>query len=131
MPRRNLGDLVGRLPATEAAPAPAEPVAEVAEKPATDMPTKRSAKAEPNATEAPAESAHYLSLVRKDTRLREDQLAALTVHARRLNRAKAGGVRITENTLIRIGVDLLLDRIDTAAGVDEASLKASLNGSAK
>ncbi|TPW78537.1 hypothetical protein FJ658_00960 [Schumannella sp. 10F1B-5-1] len=64
--------------------------------------------------------------MRKDTRLREDQLAALTVHARRLNRAKTGGVRITENTLIRIGVDLLLDRVFNAIGDDEDELRKSL-----
>jgi hypothetical protein len=65
--------------------------------------------------------------MRKDTRLREDQLEALTREARRLNRAKRNnGLRITENTLIRIGVDLLLERIGRAEGDDEDSLRRSL-----
>ena len=70
----------------------------------------------------------YLRMVRKETRLREDQQNLLTVHARRLNRAKAAGTpRITDNTLIRVAVDLLLTRIETARGDDEESLLESLN----
>ena len=69
----------------------------------------------------------YLRLVRKEARLREEQYAALTQHARRLSRARRGqGARITENTLIRIAVDMLLERIDKASGADEAELLESL-----
>lgn len=69
----------------------------------------------------------YLRLVRKETRLRDDQQNQLTVEARRLNRAKAAGTpRITDNTLIRIAVDLLLDRVSRASGDDEASILRSL-----
>jgi len=47
--------------------------------------------------------------VRKECRLRPDQLDALTALARRLNRERRGrGERITENTLIRLAVDALL-----------------------
>lgn len=75
----------------------------------------------------PDETVGYLGFVRKDTRLRADQLEALTVQARRLNRAKRNtGVRITENTLIRVAVDLLLNRMERAAGDDEAALLGSL-----
>ena len=51
----------------------------------------------------------YLTYVRKECRLRPDQLDALTALARRLNRERKGkGERITENTLIRLAVDLFL-----------------------
>lgn len=70
----------------------------------------------------------YLRLVRKETRLREDQQNELTRHARRLNRAKGTGVaRVTDNTLIRVAVDLLLARIERAVGDDEAAILESLN----
>ncbi|WP_264320938.1 hypothetical protein [Zarconia navalis] len=69
----------------------------------------------------------YLTLIRKETRLREDQLDRLTAIARKLNRAKRGGERITENTLIRVAVDLLLDRADVLSGATEAELRDSLS----
>ncbi|HOY80921.1 MAG TPA: hypothetical protein PLB92_02155 [Rhodoglobus sp.] len=69
----------------------------------------------------------YLRFVRKETRLREDQQNQLTLAARRLNRAKAAGTpRITDNTLIRVAVDLLLSRIDKASGDDEVALLESI-----
>jgi hypothetical protein len=73
-----------------------------------------------------AESPKYLTLIRKETRLREDQIDKLTAIARKLNRAKRGGERITENTLIRVAVDLLLDRSESLSGTDEAELLNSL-----
>ena len=55
----------------------------------------------------------YLTYVRKECRLRPDQLDALTTLARRLNRERKGkGERITENTLIRLAVDLLLQQME-------------------
>lgn len=69
----------------------------------------------------------YLALVRKETRLREDQIDKLTAIARKLNRQKRGGERITENTLIRVAVDLLLDRAQSLSGADEAQLLDSLS----
>jgi hypothetical protein len=69
----------------------------------------------------------YLEFERKETRLRPDQLSDLTEHARRLNRMKGtGGQRITENTLIRIAVDLLLADIDRADGSTEERIRRSL-----
>jgi len=54
----------------------------------------------------------YLTYVRKECRLRPDQLDALTALARKLNRERKGkGERITENTLIRWAVDLLLEKL--------------------
>lgn len=70
----------------------------------------------------------YLSLVRKETRLREEQYETLTEYARKLNRAKAPGTgeRITENTLIRIAIDLLLPHLGEMSGNDEAQLRESV-----
>lgn len=68
----------------------------------------------------------YLQLVRKEARLREDQVDDLTLLARELNRQKEGGERITENTLIRVAVDLLLERKGELAGEDEEKLRESL-----
>jgi hypothetical protein len=70
----------------------------------------------------------YLRLVRKETRLREEQYETLTEYARKLNRAKAPGVgeRITENTLIRIAIDLLIPHLSEMSGSDEAQLRNSV-----
>ncbi|WP_211317957.1 hypothetical protein [Deinococcus yavapaiensis] len=74
-------------------------------------------------------SAKYLMLVRKETRLREEQYDELTRLARKLNKRKsktARTERITENTLIRVAIDVLLDRADALNGDDEAALLATL-----
>lgn len=69
----------------------------------------------------------YLTLVRKETRVRDEQLEALTSLTRRLNRQRQGrGERLTENTLIRVAIDLLLDRKDDLRGTTEVELKATL-----
>ncbi|MEL6788103.1 MAG: hypothetical protein AAFO76_11980 [Cyanobacteria bacterium J06607_15] len=69
----------------------------------------------------------YLTLVRKEARLREDQLDSLTSLARSLNRKRKGsGERITENTLIRVAVDLLMNQSDKLQGTTEAELSASV-----
>jgi hypothetical protein len=128
MPRANLSDLLGKVdeqpvestpkppPTVVFEPAAAKPVAAVP----TPLPKPKPA---PRAAVEPL----YLRLVRKEARLREEQYAALTEHARRLSRARRGqGARITENTLIRIAVDLLLERVWTASGTDEAELLRSL-----
>lgn len=80
------------------------------------------------ASQVPAvQAVGYLSFDRKETRLRPDQYAVLTEHARRLNRAKGtGGERITENTLIRVAIDLLLTRADQLQGMDETELRNSV-----
>lgn len=124
MGRANLSDLLGKL--DEPAPAPAAPIVKptVVTKPVAAVP-----KPLPRPKPAPRAATEplYLRLVRKEARLREEQYAALTQHARRLSRARRGqGARITENTLIRIAVDLLLERIDNASGADESELLESL-----
>lgn len=69
----------------------------------------------------------YTDYVRKETRLRRDQIEALAPLARRLNiRRSPTNRRITENTLIRIAVDILLDRQDDLNGQTEAELRRSI-----
>jgi len=132
MPRADLGALLGKVEGATppAPPAVHEPesvdaligVLEPKAKPATAR--SKAPTVAPTVDGGPT----YLRFVRKETRLRGDQQNQLTLHARRLNRAKAPGVpRITDNTLIRVAVDLLLARIDHAAGDDEGSLLESLN----
>lgn len=103
--------------ATKAAPAPAA------------QPAKRSSRAAaPRRDPATAPSVGgYRSYERKEARLRADQYARLTEESRRLNRAKeTGGERITENTLIRVAIDLLLERSDQLAGATEEELRNSV-----
>jgi len=70
----------------------------------------------------------YLTLVRKECRLREDQVESLTRLSRRLNRRRQArtGDRITENTLIRVAVDALLAQEERLAGDSEAELRKSV-----
>ena len=136
MARQSLGDLLGNLddkPALaaviadvpEAEPlAAAEPV-EVVRKP---LKVRAPRQAPTLSGRDESELPTYLRLVRKETRLREDQQNRLTLEARRLNRAKAAVTpRITDNTLIRVAVDLLLERVAQASGDDESSILRSLN----
>ncbi len=69
----------------------------------------------------------YLTLIRKECRFRDDQIDRLTAIARQLNRRRKGGERITENTLIRIAVDLLLSQEEKLSGVTELELLESVS----
>ena len=102
---------------------------------ATDHSEPKSAKAPKSRTAEVRESVAaekleplYLRLTRKDVRFRDEQLTALHLLARRLSKARRGtrGERITDNTLVRVAVDLLLQHGDELAGTDEASLLESL-----
>jgi RNA polymerase-interacting CarD/CdnL/TRCF family regulator len=69
----------------------------------------------------------YLTLLRKEARLREDQTLALARLARQLNRQKRKrGERITENTLIRVAVDLLLSEEGQIRGATEEEIREAL-----
>lgn len=69
----------------------------------------------------------YLTLVRKEARLKELQIEQLTGLSRKLNRQRRGrGERITENTLIRVAIDLLLSRADELTGTTEVELREAL-----
>ena len=103
-------------PTTE--PAPAESPAPAASAPEAPAP----------AAEKPAATtALFEDLVRKECRFRDDQLEDLSRSARRLQRTRlAPGPRITDNTLIRVAVDLLMSRADELQGSTEAEIRASL-----
>lgn len=104
-------------PAALAAPATTEPP----NKPTRRAPTRRT----PPAPES--ERVHYSSLIRKEARLRDDQIESLTLRARKLSRNKASTEpRITDNTLIRVAVDLLLAREADLQGTSEAELRKSV-----
>ena len=138
MARANLGQLLGNAGGKATPQSPK----------ATQVEAPRSARDEPGAkgtstlsTEPPpVQAAHadtvsiddsgpsYLRYVRKETRLREDQQNELTLQARRLNRAKkTQGARITENSLTRVAVDILLTKIERASGDDEDAIRKSIS----
>ena len=102
--------------------------AEQAATPSAPTSTSTEPKASRNPRQPAAEDeAGYLALERKETRLREGQIGELTAHARRLNKAKtAQAPRITENTLIRVAIDMLLSRVDDLQGNTEEDLRRSL-----
>jgi hypothetical protein len=70
----------------------------------------------------------WRTLIRKEARLREDQAEALAALRRRLTAARSDRTEvITDNTLIRIAVDLLLDHADELTGDTEAELCESVS----
>jgi len=101
-----------------AVPADALPV-----KPATPRTkTTRAIQSRARASAGP----RYLELDRKELRIRGDQGDDLTVLTRQLNRARKGeGERITDNTLIRVAIDLLLRDGANLQGTTEADLLRS------
>jgi hypothetical protein len=135
MARADLSAMLGRL---DDEPTPTAPAPEMPATPKKTVPTaakrsgaqasRRKAASKPETSElAEIAGPLYSRLDRKEIRLRTDQYERLTEHSRRLNRAKAGtGERITENTLIRIAIDLLLDRAADLEGSNEAELKDSV-----
>lgn len=91
-------------------------------------------------TDSPSEHAggggaglpRYLQLTRKEARIRKDQANQLAEQVRRLNQARVYregtvGERITDNTLIRVAVDLLLARVDSLSGSTEDELRNSVS----
>ena len=69
----------------------------------------------------------YLTYDRKEARLRFDQVTSLTNLTKLLNRRRKGrGERITDNTLIRVAVDLLLSKADLLEGATEEEIKIVL-----
>ena len=145
MPRQSVADLLSEagqeapvvpavLPsrpappaAAEGAPAPAPPKAPARTRRA---PRPRAARPAPESRTAgvtESQTAKWKGLERKELRLRADQLDELARLRRMLNRQRAGdGERITENTLIRVAVDMLLSRADRLRGTTEDELRKSV-----
>jgi hypothetical protein len=142
-PRRtvNADPAVSRLRRDHRA-APANPMQSVANEGQLDravLPTVPSERPEPpehvgqrTVTPEPAPEPSglpkYLRLVRKEARVREDQFNQLTQLTRQINKARRRqhgvvGERITENTLIRVAIDLLLEHCERLTGVTEEELR--------
>ena len=136
MPRQSVADLLGEVDQAPAvlpprpAPAEAAPAAAV-EKPEPRRPSPRRVARGPRdaGTAGVTESQipKWQRLERKELRLRADQLDELARIRRTLNRQRGGeGERITENTLIRVAVDMLLGRAGKLRGTTEDELRKSV-----
>lgn len=69
----------------------------------------------------------YLTLVRKEARITDDQAQALAVLRRRVAGRRVNKTEpITDNTLIRIAIDLLMERADQLEGDTEEELRRSV-----
>ena len=69
----------------------------------------------------------FAQLARKDARLRDDQVTALAALADAvMRRRRFKAERITENTLIRVAIDLLLAHADRLRGSTEDELRNSV-----
>jgi hypothetical protein len=136
MPRQSVADLLGEVDQAPVVlpprPAPAETAPAAArEKPEPRRPApQRVARAPRDAgTTGVTESQipKWQRLERKELRLRADQLDELARIRRTLNRQRGGeGERITENTLIRVAVDVLLGRAGRLRGTTEDELRKSV-----
>ena len=118
-------------------PGPASAAPVITEEPKPAKKTKatgtkrRATKADaPMVPPPPAEAngrAHYTELIRKELRLHPGQSADLTILTVTLHNAKRGrGERITDNTIMRIALDLLLERKHELKGTTEDELRASV-----
>ena len=92
--------------------------------PATELPISQNSRLTKSET---SEVPKYLTYDRKEARLRFDQVTSLTNLTKLLNRRRKGrGERITDNTLIRVAVDLLLSKADLLEGATEEEIKIVL-----
>lgn len=129
--RRRLANI---LPQGTAVPMPAtqEPAAQETPARNEEAPAKTAAAAtaavETTVTDRPR-GPRFADFERKEARLRQDQLDALDALARKIKRARkpGAGERITDNTLIRVAVDLLLARQDELSGSTEEELRTSVS----
>lgn len=117
----------------EAPAAPSAPAATTSAAPAADpVPVRTPEVTELRSTGRPGAGPKYQQLRRRESRVHHDQADALTLLTRRLNKARRQpdgttvGERITDNTLLRVAIDLLLARSDDLRGTTEAELAASL-----
>lgn len=137
MPKLTVGALLGDQLAQDQATTqvPQSDTSELAKDEVSELPnsyTSEVAKPSPVQEEPPVTPEmrpKYLRLERKDTRLHPGQLDELMRLARRLQKARpqGSGERITENTLIRVGVGLVLslgDALSGATGEEELTARA-------
>ena len=142
MPRQSVADLLSEasqdvpvvpavLPSRPVPPAAAEDAPPKASaRTRRRPPARRAARPVPEVGttgETESQTPKWKGLERKELRLRADQLDELARLRRTLNRQRAGdGERITENTLIRVAVDMLLSRADRLRGTTEDELRKSV-----
>lgn len=89
--------------------------------------TKESPRSLPSRTKEVPQVERFDELERKEARFREDQLDSLERLTKRIKRTRAaGGERITDNTLIRVAVDLLISQGEQLRGSTEAELRKSM-----
>ncbi len=112
---------------------PLKPASEPSEpqQPTTEPAAAEITSATTNTASPPAALPRYLQLIRKESRLRQDQADELSREVRRINQGRQGrhgavGERITDNTLIRVAVDLLLARVGELNGTTEDALRQSV-----
>jgi len=143
MARQSVADLLGEVDQGQAVGAPVLPPKPESEAAAGPLPLtspsrsresmqhrrehgrrdRRPATTEVTESQAPK----WQRLERKELRLRADQLDELARLRRALNRQRGGeGERITENTLIRVAVDVLLGRAGRLRGTTEDELRKSV-----
>jgi hypothetical protein len=116
------------FPRREPAPAAAAPAVATAPAPAKSRPPARPARKPVTAEVTESQAPLWQRLERKELRLRADQLDELARLRRALNRQRGGaGERITENTLIRVAVDMLLGHADRLRGTTEGELRKSVS----
>ena len=134
MGRANLGNLLsvasdqgaekptGVVGVTPAASGPAK-AAETGEA-TTASPPRKALRASTKPTQS---TQHWTEYERLEARLRDDQVAKLDVLTRQLNKRRDGaGERITKNSLLRVAVDLLLEREGDLGGATEAEILTRL-----
>lgn len=106
---------------------PPEPPQEAVSRPVRRPAPQRPAAGERAADRALAAPAETRATDRKGAVLYADQLIALDIAAKRLNKAKTvRGPRITANTLLRVAADLLLEQGDRLVGNDENEIRKSV-----
>jgi hypothetical protein len=134
--RKSLAELISdddEQPApTPPPPRPERPAEQPTDGPAaeTGKPDLRPASASPRRPPTKSRTPRlpkYKTMERKEVLARGEQLDELTALRRRLNRARSGsGERITENTLVRVAIDLLLAHADQLSGATEEELRESV-----
>lgn len=82
---------------------------------------------EVDASPEPADRPRYLRMVRKEARVRHDQADALARLRRRISADRVDRSEpLTDNTLIRVALDVLLLHADALSGDTEEQLRDSL-----
>ncbi|WP_200951135.1 hypothetical protein [Nocardioides sp. Root140] len=138
MARANLGNMLAGIQekdraesASEKAVTPVVSIVDKATPAATDpQPATRATTATTTRTRTAkleSELPRYLELTRKEARLTDSQLDDLAALTRRLNKTRRGrGERLTDNTLIRVAVDMLLAKESSLSGTTEEELRKSV-----